>query len=560
MRLPVDLLQVQEQRAVVDARRHLTHAAAQLFRAGAAGHIDRGREIALGCGPLADDIIEGEDLAGVQNRAVDGLTGQAEVVGSVGVGYVRGGHLVQRRAEHLAGEVQLRHFRLDVLHLNHHRAAGSGGGELLVGLLQVKAVAGHFFGDGVGLLVILGVLHLGAVLLVIRRQVHQLAGRLLILPGQGGEVGVHKGVVHRLIEPVGVQLPVRIAHLHGDGAGSLVEGDLRRRRLLLYFLGQLVNHIADVLGVQIQNRLQIDVMLRAAAGEVVQHCREGIAGAAVSHGLGDGLIGIQGHVGLIRREGQRPVRQLDVEGGRGIRGSHGVRHRAGGLLRSHAADVDAGDEDIGVDGVSALEDEAVAEEDHCRQHHQGAGNNARQQAAGHSALFPGLGRLLRLGRSHDARRRRRRTAGLPRRGVLGAGRGALGLGSGLGRLLPGRVQIHNLGRLLDCVRFGGGRRRGLLLVPSLVKLPGLDVWNENRLLLPQPALALAGLASWAGLAGWAGAGLFKLAFLSDGNRSYLFCGLAAGITRMVHFHRSYYYRGTQPNFQYQSGNEIMTDL
>ena len=508
MGLPVDLLQVQEQGAVVDGRGHLAHAAAQLGLAGAAGDEDRGREITLGGGPLADDIIEGENLAGVENRAVDGLAGQIQVVGSVGVDGVFRGHLVEGCAEHLAGEIQLGDLGLDVLHLNDHGAAGLGGGQLLLGGLQVEAVARDLLGNGVGLLVIFGILHLGAVLLIVRRQIHQFTGGLLVVPGQGREVGVHKGVVHGLVEPFGIQLAVGVADLDRDGPGGLIDIDLRGGEGGLHLLGQLVDAVADVVGVQVQHRLQVDVALVAAAAEVVEHRGEGVAAAAVGHGLGDGLVGVQRHVGLVRRKGQGAVRQLDVQRGRGVGRGHGVGHGGHGFLTGHAADVDPGHKDVGVDGVAALEHQAVAEEDDNGQQHQRAADNGGHDSAGDA---PADGFLLRLLRRHSpgiAGGRHRRHGGLT------------GLG-GMGSRFPGLCRLGGLGRLVQGLLEGQVRQDlGEILLRPRFRLGRLGHMRQIHRLL-----VLGAPRRCAGRAGPRG---FKFAFLSDGNRSYLFRGWAAG--------------------------------
>ena len=337
----------------------------------------------------------------------------------------------------------LRDLRLDVLQLDDHIAAGGSRGQLLAGGLQVKAEAHHFLGDGVGLLVVCGVLDLDAVLVIIGLQVHRLAGDLPVGPGHGGEVAVHKGVVDGVIEAVGVQGPVGIAHMDGQGALLLVIVHGGGLQGLFHLGGHLVDEIADIVRVQVQHGLQIDIMLRLPAVEIAGQGGEGIAAAAVGQGLVNGLVGVQRHVGLLRVEGQGPVRQAHVQGGRRIGGGHGGGHGIDGLLPAHAADVDSGHIDVGIDGTAVFQNQAVNKHAQSQDHHQSPGHNGRDGGGIQTAA-----RLLRLRRP----------------GRLG---GRLGRTLGLGR--PGRTRLRPARGLL--------RRRG----PRLFKFTFLSDGNRSYL-------------------------------------------------------------------------------
>lgn len=89
MRLAVGDLHVGKQTGGVDGRGNLADAAALGFLALAAGGIDGRGLIALLLRAFADDAVERELLAGIQDRAVDGLAGQLEIGGTVGVCRVR---------------------------------------------------------------------------------------------------------------------------------------------------------------------------------------------------------------------------------------------------------------------------------------------------------------------------------------------------------------------------------------------------------------------------------------------------------------------------------------
>ena len=82
-------VQIAEQAGGIDGRGHLADAAALGLFTLAAGGIDGRGLIALFLGTLTDDAVERELLAGIQDRAVDGLAGQLEIGGTVGVCRVR---------------------------------------------------------------------------------------------------------------------------------------------------------------------------------------------------------------------------------------------------------------------------------------------------------------------------------------------------------------------------------------------------------------------------------------------------------------------------------------
>ena len=75
--------QIRLEHGVVDGGGDLADAAAHLGLGLAAGDVGNGLQIALFLGALAYDLVEGEDVAGHQDGAVDLLAGQLQVVGAV---------------------------------------------------------------------------------------------------------------------------------------------------------------------------------------------------------------------------------------------------------------------------------------------------------------------------------------------------------------------------------------------------------------------------------------------------------------------------------------------
>ena len=88
MGLPLHDLKVGQERAIIDGGSHLADTAADLGFAGAAVGVDDALLIALLRRALAHGLVEGEDLAGLEHRAVDLLTGQNQVGSAVGIGGV----------------------------------------------------------------------------------------------------------------------------------------------------------------------------------------------------------------------------------------------------------------------------------------------------------------------------------------------------------------------------------------------------------------------------------------------------------------------------------------
>ena len=88
MGLPLHDLKVGQERAIIDGGSHLADAAANLGFAGTAVGVNDALLIALLRRAFAHGLVEGEDLAGLKHRAVDLLTGQDQVGGTVCIGGV----------------------------------------------------------------------------------------------------------------------------------------------------------------------------------------------------------------------------------------------------------------------------------------------------------------------------------------------------------------------------------------------------------------------------------------------------------------------------------------
>ena len=122
----------------------LADAAAYGLHQSGAG-IGAGRQIAVFPGALAQRAVVGEFLSRLQNQAVNGLAGLAQVVVPVFVLGVGGLGVAQ-----LVPEVGLvpQNFRADILHGNFHSLSGSGLVHQLLSFLHGKAIAvaaGHLF-------------------------------------------------------------------------------------------------------------------------------------------------------------------------------------------------------------------------------------------------------------------------------------------------------------------------------------------------------------------------------------------------------------------------------
>ena len=89
MLFPFDDMQVGIQGAVVQGGGYLADAAAQLIHGLTVG-IGASLLVSLFCGPFAQNFVEGEGLAGLDNIVVDGLAGQDQVVGPGRIQIVNG--------------------------------------------------------------------------------------------------------------------------------------------------------------------------------------------------------------------------------------------------------------------------------------------------------------------------------------------------------------------------------------------------------------------------------------------------------------------------------------
>ena len=140
VRLPVDLLQIEVQGCVIDRGSDLAHAAAQLLQTLAAA-VNRGGLVALVCGALAHDVVEGEHIVRVENGPVDGLAGQRQIGGAVGVDHIITGGFKERGAEHFLFQNLRGDLRLQFDQRDDNPAAGGGRCNLLGSLLHIKAKA-----------------------------------------------------------------------------------------------------------------------------------------------------------------------------------------------------------------------------------------------------------------------------------------------------------------------------------------------------------------------------------------------------------------------------------
>ena len=201
--IPLDGFQVRVKHRIVDRRCHLADAAAKLRLGLAAGKGD-GFHIALLRGPFADDLVEGEGLARQQDRTVDGLAGQLQVVGTGSHGGVGRMGLGQHVPEQGILQEPGRDVRLQLVQTDPNLFALAGLFQLPAKHILVEAVAGLVGDDLVGVFVKGGILRVAAVLLVQGFHVRLLRGGPLIgqlrqegrfaLPPNGTQIGLIQGL------------------------------------------------------------------------------------------------------------------------------------------------------------------------------------------------------------------------------------------------------------------------------------------------------------------------------------------------------------------------------
>ena len=420
-------LQIRVQGTHIEGRGHLAHTAAHLGL-GLHTRKDRGLPIALGLRPLAHHLIEGEGSPGLQNVAVNGLTGQNQVVGTVIVPSV----LCLRMGQHILEQIRLqgglgvlRHQNL-VLHLQ--AAALRQRVQLQLNLLRNEAIAQRLLGGHIGLLVQNGVHRLGAILLKYLCEIQSLRLHLVISNGDGAQVSGPVGLQNPVIQSVRIQVTAgntrlnahNLAVLHIEGAlsgqdcnltllgiflrlpvGAVRQGIFGEIRLCALHgdggLGQsalnpgaqLIHRLPDIGGVQAEIIRYVNGVGGEGCGGTGLGPLEHVPVPAVFISSLGHRLGIQAGPRILRGEHQRPVLQLNSQA-LGIEGTGLIRNRPGRLLLGHALQ-------IHIQSIDIFENQAVVPGVHIEEH-PGSGQNHNQESSQHNEqlLFPAAGALRLL--------------------------------------------------------------------------------------------------------------------------------------------------------------------
>ena len=167
--------------AVENNRCDLTDTAAGLVF-GTAADINRSRAVALFGGALTDDLVEGEDLAGTDNGAVDSSCRQLKIVGAdVAVGGVRAVIRGQNVTEQFLLQRLDGVLRFQLAHRQDDGFAGLCGFKRRHGILHQEAKAVFALCDLIGFLVADGVDRFDALILFIQGvQINGLRNDLVI--------------------------------------------------------------------------------------------------------------------------------------------------------------------------------------------------------------------------------------------------------------------------------------------------------------------------------------------------------------------------------------------
>ena len=402
MRRALDHVQIGVQHGLIDRGRDLADAAAGLRLALAARLIDGGGAVALFGRALADDLVERENFARIQDRAVDGGAGKLQILCAVGVDNVRAVIFGERGGEILLFQAFQRDLRDKVLHLDGEGLPRVRHGDLLGIILQIEAEALDLRHELVLFLVVVRVRHLGAVFVVVRLEIDRLARDGVVVKGELGEI---PGVIareHGVIELVHVQRDLRRAGDDGDGLRRLVKGDRRLDERLLCLGSRLLQRAADILGVQVETGREVHVVapgLRAAMGE---NGAERTAVAPVGHGGVHRFVGVERDVRRVGVDRHGLVGQGDGKRVGGKAAGDLVLHGGKRRLAVKPADVDARDVDIGINGAAAHEHEAVGAHGERRDKHERAENDGGLAAGAHPAALSAAAAAL-LARCRSAR-------------------------------------------------------------------------------------------------------------------------------------------------------------
>ena len=354
MRSTVGDLEVGIEAGSINCGRDLADAAAGLCLALAAGLVDDGGLIALLRRALTDDLVERELVSGVQDGAVDGFAGQLQILRAACLRGMRAVAGTEYIGEVFLLQLGQRDLRLDCLGLNDDLRAGIGHGKLLRVIRHVKAEADLFGNEFLLFLVVVRVLHLGCELVVILLKINRRAGLGVVIELEFGQIAGIEPRNDRVIERVRVKRNFRRTCHDRDRFCVRVDRDGRVDLFRRAGAGGLVDQIADIRGIKIRPGFERNVLSGLLRAFVCEKRRDRAAVAAIIHGGIRRLVRVEGDVGDLRGEVDRPVWQDDGEriGGRLL--FDGKRHSVDRGVALQSADVHAGDIDVRENGVASL--------------------------------------------------------------------------------------------------------------------------------------------------------------------------------------------------------------
>ena len=300
-------LKIGLQRTPVQGGSDLADAAAELVF-GTAADIDTGFSIALFRSAFANGFVEGEDLAGLNNGAVDRFAGELQIVGTGGIPDMWAVIGCQNIGEKLTFELFTGVGRLDVSQGQQNGVTGQGVGQCAVGIGHFEAPTILTIGDLVGILVANGIDRRNTMIILEKLiQIDRLREFLLIdiLKIKGAN---HVGTQDLLLERLKVDRTLDSAEKDLDAVDcngiSVLIVDVGGRVLdlgvaaLLYALAQTVQNIIDVaaiINLKVFGDVNIDSFtVRIGGGD----------GAAVLVGLLDDLLQIEGDLNIGSRQAE----------------------------------------------------------------------------------------------------------------------------------------------------------------------------------------------------------------------------------------------------------------
>ena len=336
----------------------------------AAVSVDDGCQIALFLRALADNLVERELVAGVEDRAVDCLAGKLEVLRSRSVCGVRAVIGRKHVREIFFFQLLKRHLGDQILHLNGDDLARLRHGKLLRVIGQIEAVAVDLGHQLLLFLVVIRIGHFLAVFIIILLQIHAFARHGVVVKIEGAEIAGCEAGNHCVIELVGVQRHCGRTGGNRNGSGSFVDLYDGVNLVGCALVRGLVDKGPDIRRVEIEARIEIDRVFAAACAQVVDHSGNGTAGPAIAHRFINRLLGVQRHLRDLRGQTQRPVRQDDVQGVAFIARLDRLGDCRHGSVPFKPSDIYARNIDVRVDGVLILEHKAIradAQHDNCDQ-------------------------------------------------------------------------------------------------------------------------------------------------------------------------------------------------